>query len=332
MSACDALGRLGVEQAVPRLRKLLARWDPYQRAGAAEGLASLGDRGAIPRIQRLLDDPAPFVRGTAMLALAALRAYGAVPKIAGFLEDLEISPRLDAARALSILRAVEWAPRIAPLLGEKDALSQNIALSALRALRVPTGQARIVELIEGGCLLVVGPAMAAAGHIGIRAAVPAIRRRLEDPDREIRVRAALALIELGEDAGVPVLLETGKQLNFLNALRSPGVWEKLDALPLRASVEATRREHLARIGVDAGLRIEAGKVVSRRLDSHVVWYGVQENPSSLLDLLRAVLPRGVAFLLEPEAIRILPVIRAWDVWSLWWKQRCANAGAPEVGR
>jgi HEAT repeat protein len=102
-NACEELGSLGDQRAVPYLVRLLKDGVGAVRFAAAEALGRLGDRSAIPSLLELLDDPMFGAYGPVIDALAGLRAQQAIPYFIRFLRDQDARVRSLAANALMVM-------------------------------------------------------------------------------------------------------------------------------------------------------------------------------------------------------------------------------------
>ena len=102
-NACEELGALGDQRAVPHVTRLLADGVGGVRFAAAEALGRLGDRSAIPSLLALLQDPHFGAYGPVIDALASLRAQQAIPYFIRFLRDHDARVRSLAANALMVM-------------------------------------------------------------------------------------------------------------------------------------------------------------------------------------------------------------------------------------
>ena len=102
-NACEELGALGDQRAVPHLVRLLGDGVGAVRFSAAEALGRLGDRSAIPALLALLDNPHFGAFGPVIDALASLRAQQAIPYFIRFLRDQDTRVRSLSANALMVM-------------------------------------------------------------------------------------------------------------------------------------------------------------------------------------------------------------------------------------
>jgi HEAT repeat protein len=102
-NACEELGSLADQRAVPPLIRLLNDPVGAVRFAAAEALGRLGDRSAVPALLALLDNPVFGAYGPVIDALASLRAQQAIPAFIRFLRDQDPRVRSLAANALMVM-------------------------------------------------------------------------------------------------------------------------------------------------------------------------------------------------------------------------------------
>jgi hypothetical protein len=88
-----------------------------------------------------------------------------------------------------------------------------------------------------------------------QAAIPRLRLHLEDPDEQVRQKAALLLIKAGERDGFRLLLESGRNLFHLNAIRNPAFYQRLSNTHLDKPFFGTEGQVLAHIGRKLGVEI-----------------------------------------------------------------------------
>jgi hypothetical protein len=213
-----------------------------------------------------------------------LGAKESVPKIVELLKDSAYIVRTDAASALGKLGARETAPAIVKLLRDPSADVRNGAAWALRNLRA-------------------------------RESVPELIELLTDSDKHVRNTAASALCTLGSKDGVPILLED-RDLFFLNALRRPEIWERLESITWQANRRESRKEVLERTSRKAEMRIE-----SEETDDP--WYHSQRAPLmgriTPIQALVAVLGGKYQAVLEKDRIRIMSRDESIKFWTTWWE-------------
>lgn len=233
-----SLERRDRQRALRALRGALGDRVARVRASAALALGRVGagsPEAVGPPLCRLLKDPSPAARGSAVIALGALGDERAGPLIA----ELVDSPwgehpyvALACLQAGGQLRVAALAPR---------------ARAWLR--RPPLDVGWLGKLVAAQAL----------GRLGDSEAIPGLRQALDDDEAYVRAAAALALLELGEEAlllrrlaaargaraRLPLLLAVGKAAPRSAAAR--------DALAgLLAASDGRVRAQAAGALVDAG--------------------------------------------------------------------------------
>ncbi len=115
ITACDALGTIGSEKAVPHLIKALE--DEEARWTAIDALARIGSTKALRPLTGLLRDKRPEVR------LEVIRAFGRFedPRLLGVLEKLETRDKVSEVRT----RAAEVHRDLCKKLGRKSKLTDT---------------------------------------------------------------------------------------------------------------------------------------------------------------------------------------------------------------
>jgi hypothetical protein len=84
-----ALGRIGTEEDVGHLRRLLASSDARVRANAVEGLATLGTEEAFGLVEGRREDESPRVRANIAMALAKRDARRSIEDLKGMITSPE---------------------------------------------------------------------------------------------------------------------------------------------------------------------------------------------------------------------------------------------------
>jgi HEAT repeat protein len=99
-SAADVLGKIGGDQAIPELLKLVEHSDYFVRSSAADALGKIGDDQAIPGLLKLVEDSDSDVRSSAADALGKIGDDQAIPELLKLVEDSDSGVRWSAADAL----------------------------------------------------------------------------------------------------------------------------------------------------------------------------------------------------------------------------------------
>jgi HEAT repeat protein len=217
------------------------------RSQAALALAELGPaaRDAEVPLAAALRDPDPDVRAAAVAALGAIVPDGkaAVDGLARALSDDDWFVRLGAAQALE-----KFGPAAAPAVPALvQALKPNDLIKDFRPVRCGAAMVALARIdprakeLEAALNLVVGKLLAdeRQGSFGARAtgarllgdcgpaalpAVPALSRLLRDPDGDVRVASAEALLKIDPDRqgdrAVGTLADALKSAELLVRLRA----------------------------------------------------------------------------------------------------------------
>ena len=191
-SAGRALGRLASRDAVPDLVRALR--DPVVdvRVVAAAAIWRLPDPAAVPALLELLRDADPSARQWGALALGVVRDRRATAPLVTLLRDPERSVRLDAIRALGRIRD---ASALGALEGHARADANDMeerleATSALATLEGPEKMNALVRLLAHDDRQVRLRAAESLGQVGDALVVPALRRRRGE-ESNAGVRSAL---------------------------------------------------------------------------------------------------------------------------------------------
>jgi HEAT repeat protein len=200
------LGRGGPD-AVPVLIGLLASRNPVNRRTAAILLRDLGPgagTAAVPPLLRALGDPDEHVKAASFSALERTDPGAAVPVLARQLTSPAPADRQWAADNLPVLGpgARPAVPALLPLLADPD---EDVRRAAFWALHRVDREALASGL--AGHLTNPAPSQRrwAAERLGwldceARPALPALLRRLGDPDEDVRAAARGALRQIDPDA------------------------------------------------------------------------------------------------------------------------------------
>jgi HEAT repeat protein len=217
------------------------------RVQAALALAELGPaaREAEAALAQALRDPDAELRYAAVVALGAIVAEGktAVDQMARALADDDWFVRLAAAQALQNLgeRARPAVPALVDALGPKDLVKDFRPIRCAAAMVALSRIDPRAKDLEAAFRLVVGKLLQdeRQGSFGARATgarllgdcgpaalatMPALAKLLKDPDGDVRVAAAEALLKIAPDlqgeAALRVLAELLKSPELLVRLRA----------------------------------------------------------------------------------------------------------------
>jgi HEAT repeat protein len=325
--------------ALPALKKL-------DRDAAVRGLmAFLKDEEVVSRrfptalwrlrnadydLRRCGMDPPPTPQALAMNALAELGASQAIPLLRQRIREGNRPNRAAAAHALISLATPGMAGELIDLLRDGDSSVRIAAMDQLARLGSKEALPALLALLQDPELR--SGAISACGRIGGAEVLPSIRPLLDDRGPWVRTQAASWLCRLGDRGGRPLLLREGRELSSLNAIRCPGVWQRLLDKRLSEPLQGTLHDLLARIAVEAGLELEIPEIVpgSRRRDLAYVWRISPQDCPTLLDALIYLSPRygSQTFILEEGRLRLLGGGEAWKFWEEWAAPSGAASPAP----
>jgi HEAT repeat protein len=162
--------------AVPFLVEQLGIWDQKTWLAAEDVLAAIG-KPSIPGVLAALDSPSLYSRIHAREVVARLQIAEAVPKLVETLHGSDANEMISAARALASMHAKEAASSLRACLDHED---PDVVQWSARAL----------------------------ARIGDRESIPAMKRALEDAYfPETKIDLSIALGDLGDSTGIPVLVE-----------------------------------------------------------------------------------------------------------------------------
>ncbi len=235
--AAQALGELGDPRAIEPLIEALEDTNQWVRIVAAEALGQLRARQAVEALILCLDDPSIWVRRAAVVALGEIGDPRAVPPLVERLlhhpsTEWPVELRDVAARALGRLGppALE---ALTAALEDEDKWVRQAAVRALGQMGNPQAADALIAVLDSDEPWLRSAAVQALARIPDARAVRAALRSeeaprafgmlialnemdssvarwltaaLEDPDPQIRARAAYALGQMGETSTLTRLM------------------------------------------------------------------------------------------------------------------------------
>ena len=201
--AAEILGDIADPAAIlPLTSALRGDTDGEVRREAAEALGTIRDPAAIPALSGVLaGDPAADVRAAAAKALGRIGEASALsPLLAALRDEKDADVRASAALSLGRIGSPNAAPGLAAAL-EKDGDGgvRQAAAEALGACPDDVSvSALLAALARAEDPVTAGRAASALGRIGNRRAAPALLEAFAVPSRDLCIRAAVALSEIGE--------------------------------------------------------------------------------------------------------------------------------------
>ncbi len=264
-AAARALGRIGYEQALPEVRKLLRDPSVSVKIGAISAVTDMRDSRSVDALIELLKDESTRVRRYTLRAIRNIgdaRAADAVGKM--MREDAEAEVRASAAVALADLVGEKAIPDLLELKGDLDPSVRLEAVGSLAGLGRPAADA-LIAFVSDPDAGVRAMSIGGLGQVGGPEQVPALLAAARDSrsaTKEIRSAVAQALGTIGGSAAIDALEELAKDAEpgvrkqvatALGRIASENGRETLEALQRdrSASVRDAARRALGRLPADA---------------------------------------------------------------------------------
>lgn len=267
-------------KVIPLFQDAPAGWP--RRLGGWLAFAGCGE--ALPLLKEDLESPDFQTQSQAAESLGKLGLRESLNLFREAARTTVYSSHYPAIRYLGRIGGREAIPQLDPLLDDANPGRRREALIALE---------------EAGALEFL----------------PRVRALLTDEDPGVRLQAATWLVRSGYPEGVPMILDVGRHLFSLNALRSPDLWKRFARTPIPPSL-CYRGEVLekAAIAKATGLKWDEGE---KRVRSWAHYGYGSRTLSEALELGGSVL--------EEDRIRELSQRDAYRFWSAWWKDYPAKA-------
>ena len=197
--------------------------EPVLRAAAFEALGSLGVPEAVPVALDGLTDPEDEVRSAAIGVLGSLGGPEVVPRLRERTADPEAGVRAAAARALGLLRAGDAAPDFLRLLRDPRPEAREAGAHAAAGVRVAGAIPGLIELLGDDDSAVRQAAVQGLGRLSDPAAVPALVRAFDAADsamREAIVEAVSHIDVVALEGLIDVLVASEDTAGKLGAIRT----------------------------------------------------------------------------------------------------------------
>lgn len=305
VAAAHALADLGVDDAPALLLEVLAQGEFSELDDTAAKMAGMGPRG-VAALREGLGRPRADVRRAALEALVSARVDRAEADATALLKDPDARVRAEAARSLARLSLRSSFPALRQALGDPGWETRRWAAFAL-------------------------------GALDAKEAAPDLRPRLADESNFVKIEAAEALCRMGDAAGADVLLKTSSEwyllmkrvvpLTAMNALRSPELWSRLADRRIEAPVEGGTVKVLEALAAAAGVALHLPEDDSDDDSSDDPWLERRLSISpaqrpTIVEVLLGIRASGAFdFILEKDALRVVPHAQALRFWKEWWAQR-----------
>jgi HEAT repeat protein len=170
-----ALVKIGDDEALAGLHRLVQSSDPLVRFYVASTIAEAPEREALPILIDAMDDEAPEVRMWAMFGLEKLNLPESYPFVLTALKDEEFYIRKEAAYTLGTLGKHDAIPLLIPYLKDPHYLVRASAAESL-------------------------------GMLGDPIVIPEIRHLLAEDNEAVQIRASEALAHLNDYGGMEKLI------------------------------------------------------------------------------------------------------------------------------
>ena len=185
--AAKALGRLGLQGAVPYLRRILKASDADLRQ------VVLACAAGVPQASKDEEDSHPELKKQAALAISRLQPKVAQDALMAALQSGQ-GPLMGAAMSglgnLEVAGAIEG---VIALCDNPDAAVKKAAAACLGKLRAVSGLRQLLALLQDADAGVRKEALIALNHIKDKQALSPMAACMEDPEADVRRVAAIAL-------------------------------------------------------------------------------------------------------------------------------------------
>jgi HEAT repeat protein len=249
---------LAFERRWRRIRPFLLDLDSEVRETAARSFAAgrPGPETARALRDALRLDPVPAVRAAAARALS--RVPSAVDALVAALGDRSLGVRAAALAALASVRGPVAVSRIDRIASGEASAEGTAAAAALASMGEPRGVVYLRRSLHSSDAELRRQAVAAGGHLP--ALRPDVAALLRDPQAEVRLRAALALVRVR-----PHVRAAREVLAALLASGGPQALPAAVALAERGDTRARARLRDALVSDRPSDRVIAVQAIGERL-------------------------------------------------------------------
>jgi HEAT repeat protein len=196
IGAIFALRRLGDKRYGLGIQEALASGDPNVRANAAVALGRLGETSALKVLHPRMRDPVAEVRLQAAEAMWRLGSEEGLQYVVAGTLSRNPGPQMVALIALAGPREARVADHIRPALTSDYVEVSLVAARALGQLGLDDGYTIAIKAAESSEPRQRALAALALGAIGRADAQGTLARLLKDPNPDVRVAAASAILQL----------------------------------------------------------------------------------------------------------------------------------------
>ena len=166
------------------------------RASAVLALGLLKNPDSVDSLIKLAHDPSPEVRSNLATVLGEIRNPKGIDVLIKLLSDSNKTVSTYASEALSRFGELSRLPVILSILSDKKADTESIlkAVGGLNPEKDTEAVPALINLLKHLNPKIRNHAVLTLGLFGKNEAVEPLIQRLEDPDKEVRENALLALI------------------------------------------------------------------------------------------------------------------------------------------
>lgn len=306
-------------KAAGQIEALMHQVPPFMKFLFPDFFATLGTKEALFILRQLMTDNEFNCRVEAILSAARHNRDDLLPAIRTRASHLNAPEQEACATALGLLHDSASLPRLKKL---SEVPSNCVRLAALRSL-LEMGQTHVKDTIAA--LVKTGDyfAVSLAGELGL--AREEVASLLQDPDHQMRMNAAIALLSMHDARAAPALLDI-----FLSDSRGLGIvpgyspgrsliaWKIVPSIDQQkkdfydmAAVSLAVREHMLRETVE--LEEKAFLSIARAIFKH----GQTDLIPLLVSLLENARTPAAILLLQEQANKAgAPLIRAYCTLAL----------------
>jgi HEAT repeat protein len=195
--AARTLGQIGAAEAVPALTERLSDHSRYVREAAVRALGRIGDEGTLPPLADLFLNPG---RAGAGIVYEALLAFGdaSVPVFRDGLASAQESVRVTACFGIAAALEPEAArPELVRMLADPAGEVRAAACETLGRIPGATAPEALAQATRDQVPSVRRAAVSALGSYDDPRSLPFLVAALDDPERDVALRAGESLVRLG---------------------------------------------------------------------------------------------------------------------------------------
>lgn len=194
MFAIECLGEIGSLAAIPHICKMLHQPQWPIRASSAWALGMIGDRSALKEVMPLMHDRVKMVRISAAEATARLGEEKGTAPLRAALTDSDKTVKYKAAESLAKLGYKTGVELLTDALKDPDISVQNLAVTALGKVGDVSVLPALNQKLDSENWQLKADTAVAIGRIGDKESLERLRPLMEDPIKNVRVCAAVAIL------------------------------------------------------------------------------------------------------------------------------------------